>query len=342
MRILFIASGQSVPSTRFRILPYLPLLREAGHHCDVAFSFPQKYDHFRWLGWRASQFLKRSVRRWHAFLAARRKYDAIFIEREVFDDDTWDIEQRLRQSTSRLVLDVDDGVHLLHPKKFAEVAKMCDAAIAGNRYLQDELRPYCDDVSLIPTCVRLADYPLKPARQEDAPLTIGWIGTTHNVLFLNGCAAALREAAKSHDFRLLIVATNDQRLAEVDLQGVHVEFRNWSPEREIADLHEMDIGLMPLPADEPWMKFKCGLKLIQYLAVGTPGIASPIGINAEILEGDRVGRAASNHQQWLTAINELLCHATLRDDLGMSGRALVESQFSIEGNWRRLESILSS
>ncbi len=340
MRFLFVASGAAVPSTRFRVFPYLPLLRQAGHRCDVACSFPQKYDYFPTIGWRASQLLKRTTRHWHAMQARLRHYDAIVIEREVFDDDSWNIEAKLRRCTGRLVLDVDDGIHLLHPEKFAAVARMCDAAIGGNRYLEEVLRPLCPEVHGIPTCVRLSDYPQRQLPPTTAKPTVGWIGTTHNVEFLAVCAAALRHAAAEIPFRLLVIAPSPEHLAELDLSGVEVDYRRWDPNTEVALLQEMDIGLMPLPAGQPWMKYKCGLKLIQYLAVGTPGIASPIGVNDEILAGDAVGRRATTEAEWRTALVELLSDAEKRQQLGRAGRELVAASYSIEANWRRLEAIL--
>lgn len=342
MRFLFIASGRSVPSTRFRILPYLPLLEQAGHRCDVAYSFPEKYDYFKAIGWRASQRLKRLTRRWQSMLAGMRNYDAIVIEREVFDDDTWDVEARLGGCTNRLILDVDDGIHLLHPDKFHHIARMCDAAIAGNEHLAEVLRPHCSTVHLLPTCVRIAEYPPRDATSHGTSVpTVGWIGTTHNVAFLTVCAAALRGVARELPFRLLVVATSDERLPEVDLEGVDVEFRKWNPATEIDDLHQMDLGLMPLPADDPWMKYKCGLKLIQYLAVGIPAIASPVGVNAEILAGNAVGRAAESEAEWTAALQELLREHDLRSRLGAAGRKLVEVNYSIESRWKTLELILA-
>lgn len=341
MRFLFVVSGKDVPSTRFRILPYLPLLEKAGHTCDVAYSFPQKYDYFKVIGWRLSQALKRSVRHWQAFVASRKNYDAIIIEREVFDDDTWNIEAKLRKATRRLVLDVDDGVFLLHPEKFERIATMSDVAIAGNRFLAEYLTDRCSRVEQIPTCVKLADYPQRsPEQQRESNPVVGWIGTTHNVAFIQVAAPALRQLAKANNFRLLIVAPSDQRLSELDLAGVNVEFRKWNPVTEVDDLLQMDLGVMPLPADQEWMKYKCGLKLIQYLAVGIPGIASPIGVNETILQGGLVGRAASNDGQWKAALEELIQSVSTRQQLGSAGRSLVEKAYSIEGNVSKLERIL--
>lgn len=342
MRFLFVASGRSTPSTRFRIEQFLPPLRAAGHRCDVAYSFPPKYDYFPWLGWRLSQRLKRMVRHKDAWLARRRKYDAIVIEREVFDDDTSELEAQFRQATSRLALDVDDGVFLRHPEKFETVARMCDVAIAGNHCLRQYLQGLCQQVVLIPTCIDMDQYPQRPRPDASVKPVVGWIGTTHNVAFLSVAAAALRNIARRIPFRLLVVATTAERLPEIDLSGVDVEFRAWDPNREVADLQEMDIGLMPLPDDQDWMKYKCGLKLLQYLAVGSPGIASPIGVNAEIMRDENVGRLAASDQQWEDALAELLTDANLRMELGAAGRKLVQQQFSIEANWRVLEQALTA
>lgn len=341
MRFLFVVSGKDVPSTRFRILPYLPMLQQAGHTCDVAYSLPQKYDYFPAIGWRLSQLLKRAVRHVQAQLAQSKNYDAIVIEREVFDDETWNIEEKLRRATNRLIIDVDDAIFLLHPTKFDRIVRMCDAAVGGNRFLTDYLQTRCAQVVQIPTCVRLSEYPLRdPSAQRSQRPVIGWIGTTQNVAFLSVAARALRRAAAKHPFRLVVVAPSPERLAELELSGVDVDFHKWHPRTEVALLSDMDFGLMPLPADQEWMKYKCGLKLIQYLAIGIPGIASPIGVNEEILLGQRVGRAASNEHQWYAAIEELIDSPALRQELGRAGRTTVEQHYSIEGNWKRLEQVL--
>ena len=40
---------------------------------------------------------------------------------------------------------------------------------------------------------------------------------------------------------------------------------------------------MPLPSDK-WSEGKCGFKLIQYMALGIPAVASPVGVNSIIIE----------------------------------------------------------
>ncbi len=343
-RFLFITSGRRDPPTRFRVLPYLPFLRSAGHHCVVAHSFPTKYAQFPLLGrdltWRLPP-IRRYFRGWDAFFAERNCYDTIFLEREVFNDTTWDVEQRLRRATPRLVLDVDDGIFLTFPEKYAHIAALSDCVIAGNQNIAEYTAGLCSRVELIPTSILWSDYPPKSSRPVSAAgPTIGWIGLGSNLPLLSVAAEGLRRLATEISFRLLLITSDLQRLQGVDLSGVRVELRRWQPGREAEALHEADVGIMPLPPDDPWMRYKCGLKLIQYLAVGIPGVASPVGVNTEILAGETAGRLAATPNQWRNALHELLTQPELRRQLGAAGRQLVKERYTIESQWRRLEQIL--
>ena len=110
MRVLFLTSGNRTPSTRFRILPYIPFLQANGIRCRVASSFPQKYDYLPWLGFRPSQRLKRLTRWLHLLESKVRSFDVVYLERELFDNDTTDMEQRFRRVARKLIYDLDDAV----------------------------------------------------------------------------------------------------------------------------------------------------------------------------------------------------------------------------------------
>ena len=68
-------------------------------------------------------------------------------------------------------------------------------------------------------------------------------------------------------------------------------FLPWTAARESDALREMDAGLMPLP-DTEWARGKCAFKLLLYYATGIPAVASPIGMNAEVLGMAEAGHAA--------------------------------------------------
>lgn len=340
MNILFLTSGPHVPSTRYRVLQYVPHLRSLGHRCTVAHSFPPKYDELPALGWRLSQQLKRLVRLAHLARARLGHYDVVCIERELFADGTWSMEQRFRRAARRLVLDVDDAIFLEHPEKFERIAGMCDLVIAGNRFLQEKIAPLNPSVVVIPTCVELRDSPQKQTDETAASRAVlGWIGTSSNLKFFGEIAPALRELAGTRDFELRIIADTDAPLRNIDLSGIDVRFIRWREETAPRQVAGFDVGLMPLTDDE-WTRYKCGFKIIQYMAAGVPAVASPVGVNADIIRHGENGFLAATTAEWAELLRLLIDNPGLRQRMGAEGRRTAEREFSVEANLDRFVAAL--
>lgn len=339
MKILFLSSGAHVPSARFRILPYLSHFRSEGHKCVLANSFPEKYDYFPWMGFRPSQLLKRSVRWWHWLKARLSSFDVVFIDREIFDDASTEMEQRFRECCGRLVLDLDDAVFLRHAEKFDVLLKMSDLVVCGNRFLLEKVAPQNDRLLHVPTCVDMNDYECRSFNSTSEVPVVGWMGTTGNLKYLDVAADALREIAARHAFELRIVVPDVSSL-QADLTGVNVVHEPWSPSREVTQLQAMDVGLMPLFPDQEWDIYKCGLKLIQYLAVATPGIAAPVGVNTEIIDDNQNGFVAQETSEWVDALDSLLSDPVARKKKGLRGRETVRQKYSIQANYPVLRDAL--
>lgn len=128
---------------------------------------------------------------------------------------------------------------------------------------------------------------------------------------------------------------------KVELPGVPVEYCTWNEATEVALLRTLDVGIMPL-VDSPWERGKCGLKLIQYMACGLPVVASPVGVNAQIVRHGENGFLASTPQEWEAALAHLLMCPSLRQRMGASGRALVENQYTVQVQAPRLAKLLRS
>ncbi len=337
MNVLFLISGYSIPSSRFRVLAFVPYLRRLGIRCSVRAAVPPKYDYYPAIGWRASQRLRRLVWWLHWLEARWKRFDTVVIQRELFDDDTWSMEARFRRVAPRLVLDVDDAVFLRHPRKFEQLARLCDRVIVGNQYLAEYVGRLNPDVVVIPTCVDLKRYPSKPRpARPDQTVVLGWIGTTGNLAYLSVVAPALRRLARRYQFRLHLVAGSSAPLSRLDLSGVTVSFTRWSAENEVRCLSSFDIGLMPLFAQSEWDRYKCGLKLLQYMAVGIPGVATPVGVNADIVRHGENGFLARTDEEWEAVLSELLERPELRQRVGQEARRTVERHYSLEANLPKL------
>ncbi|QDV20131.1 Glycosyl transferases group 1 [Gimesia panareensis] len=340
MRVLFLISGKNVPSSRFRVLNYLPWLQQAGISCTVLASYPEKYEHIPWLGYRLSYLLKRITRYVHYLYACLSPFDLIFIEREIFDIPAYDMELLFLNRPAKSVLDIDDAIFLRYPEKFQTLAAKVDLLIAGNQNLVDEARKYNDQVRLLPTSVITSKYPLKDYSQPPpGKPVIGWTGLDTNIPNLQLVVPALNRLAEKFEFTLCIISATPEPIAELALDGMEVRHVVWQPETEYQDLSAFDIGIMPL-ADDEWSRFKCGLKLLQYMALGIPAVASPVGVNAEIIEQGVNGFCAESTEGWYASLEQLLTAPELRKQIGLSGRKTVEEQFDVERNSQRLKQFL--
>jgi len=96
-------------------------------------------------------------------------------------------------------------------------------------------------------------------------------------------------------------------------------------------LQKIDIGIMPLPDDE-WSKGKCGLKGLQYMALGIPTVMSPVGVNKKIIYDGENGLLASGTNEWVDKLSILIDSKELRETIGREGRNTVVSKFSVEAN----------
>ena len=220
---------------------------------------------------------------------------------------------------------------------------MSDLIIAGNRFLKEYLSQFNSNIVIIPTCIDTDVFVQKsgttPAGQ---PCVIGWMGTTFNLNYLKLVAPALRNLATRVDFELKLIAPEAEPLAAIDLTGVQVRFEKWNGDTEVEQLAECDIGLMPLFLEDDWNKFKCALKLLQYMSIGIVGVASPVGVNADIIRHGENGFVCNNVGEWEDVLFRLVQDPELRIAVGHAARETVVNEYSIQANLPRLVECLQA
>lgn len=309
----------------------------------LASSFPQKYDYFRAIGFRPSQMLKQATRWLHWLTSRCRRDDIVVIDREIFDSPDLTFEERFRWTAKRLVLDLDDAVFLRYPEKFERLIRFADLVICGNAFIEEWVQERNASTIVIPTCVEMARYPQKDwSVTTGRPVRIGWIGTTANLRYFEVVAPALRQLAVRYDFEFRVIVPDAAPLAELNLTGVNVCPVTWDKACEVDQLSEIDIGIMPLFQTDDWDRYKCGLKLVQYMAVGMPAVASPVGVNGSIVSPGVNGFLAANDNEWTDSLQRLLEDAELRESIGTGARETVRTGYSIEANFPRYEAALKN
>lgn len=340
MKILLLSKySRKGASTRLRLLQYLPFLETDGFQITVTSLFDDQYlDQLYRNGKRAPlRMLMLYLRRLFVLLSAFR-YDLIWIEKEIFPYMPAFAERVLYWLGKRYVVDYDDAIFHNYDlsgnpvlrrvlgRKIDVVMRYASCVVAGNDYLVSRAKAagaVC--VELVPTVVDASRYNLKESLAAAHPV-IGWIGSPSTQSYVVDIAPALTSLCQKHNARLLLVGASADIASE--FPGLDVEVASWSEESEADLIAQMDIGIMPLP-DGPWEKGKCGYKLIQYMACGIPVIASPVGVNVDIVGASQCGLLAANVVDWELALAKLLESPERRIQLGSAGRKAVESWYSL-------------
>ncbi|MCK4846809.1 MAG: glycosyltransferase family 4 protein, partial [Deltaproteobacteria bacterium] len=91
-----------------------------------------------------------------------------------------------------------------------------------------------------------------------------------------------------------------------------------------------------------WTRGKCAFKLLQYMSSGISAVASPVGVNTEVIDEGVNGLLAVNESEWLDAISKLIEDAGLRKGLGKEARKTIEERYSLRVNAPKLLNVLKA
>lgn len=243
-------------------------------------------------------------------------------------------------------LDVDDAIWLTNKglaKDNCFLVKEASIIIAGNNYLADWFSKYNPRVSVVPTGVDTTKFvPLRKTTPQLRPrrFTVGWIGTSGNLVYLYEIQKALGNFLKRYtDTRLLVVSNTMPSFDSLPSEKVH--FVQWSEDMEVEAIQSMDVGIMPL-ADDEWTRGKCSFKMLQYMACGIPVVASPVGMNRDVLSMKEVGLGPKSQDDWTDALDFLFKNRELAQKLGQNGRALVIERFDSRVISKKLAQLFAS
>lgn len=351
MKILLLSRYDTLPApSRYRFYQYLPFVRANGIHVTVAPLLDNQFARRHYAERRKpliavpKLYIKRIVN-----LLQASQFDVVWLEKEALPWIPAWVEKALGLNRVPYVVDYDDAVFVAYneqqPKlvryflgdKVRDLMRGAAVVIAGNRYLALYARDAgAARVDILPSVVDIHRYPPSSRRGRDT-FTMGWMGAPMNSKHLGPIGSALSSICLGGKSKLNLVGG-----WPVDFPtGLAVEYLPWSESTEIQQLQSFDVGIMPLN-DGPWERGKCGLKLVQYMAAGLPVVASPVGVNKEIVEHGVNGFLANTVSEWETALTMLRDDPTLRERMGSAGRAKVEREYSLQVTAPRLVSLLRS
>jgi glycosyltransferase involved in cell wall biosynthesis len=341
VRVVFFVQGERVPAARARGFAVARLLEAEGIACSVRVPRPSVYGDTRLPG------LLRKPRALYLPLAALarlahlrdlRADDIVFFQRPMVELPTTLLE-RLAARGRRTVFDFDDAIFERRTvrAKFKRLVALADRVVAGNGYLAAAAGEPGKTV-VIPTAVDADRWCAQPARDaRGADVVVGWTGLSSNYRQLATAADGIARALRRTGARFLVISDAPPPPA---LAALRPEFVRWRAETEIADLARIDVGVMPLP-DGPYERGKCAYKLIQYMALARPGVASPVGANCEVVSDGVDGFLPADAPAWEEAIARLVTDPGLRRQVGERARARVEGAYSLRAVLPRYKALIA-
>jgi len=217
-------------------------------------------------------------------------------------------------------------------RRFDAMLPYYQLVVAGNSYLADHVRLHNKSVTVIPTPVDTRRFSQRAAAPRNDRFTIGWVGAGEQHLeHLRLLLEPLLQVSAHHPISTRIIGmigSGSINALFSPYDALHYRPTDFLPEEElIEEIKRFDVGVMPL-TDNAWTRGKCGYKTLLYMACGVPSIASPVGVNRDIIDHGVNGFLATTAGEWATAIEFLITHPAECARIGEAGRKTIEQRFS--------------
>jgi glycosyltransferase involved in cell wall biosynthesis len=210
------------------------------------------------------------------------------------------------------------------------------------------VKKYNKNAFLIPTSADLSRYsPCNVVHRGDC-VRLGFVGSPSTNNYLRLTLNPLQTLAKSHDLELRVISASscteyrpfNSLFENFERNGVKVKLIPWSLNDEYCQLQNIDIGLAPL-TNGKWERYKCGFKVINYMAAGIPPVASDVGEHRYIIRDGVNGFLCKDENDWVNKLKRLIEDEKLRQYIGLNASKTVEEKYSMERNAWILARILS-
>ena len=297
-------------------------LKRSDINCDLVYGYGKRV---------YATFLLKLMR--HDIIYFQKRYSGIDIKLNKF----------ARLFGKKTIFDIDDApggtkLSIKAEKQAIEMIKTSSAVIVGSHKLREFAQNFNKHVYLVPSSINLSYYRPNQKKKNENNIVLGWIGNGINYKNdLQLLIKTLKKLAQKHNhLRLVLVGALDQKEIHQKFNAIKnirveiVDSIEWANPMTIpAAISNFDIGLYPL-LDNEYNRYKCGFKALEYMGMGIPVVASPIGENKFIIENGKDGFLASSEKEWEESISYLIRNENTRKKMGKKGKNKIEINYSIE------------
>lgn len=312
--LAILTSDPDGPVVRHRFRAYAPALERRGVHLAI-------------VPWPKSNAMRREA------LERVGRADATIVSSRLL---TVRDVGRVRERAKRLGFDFDDALpyrdsrrgasrSFTRRRRFAAIVRAADRVTCGNPYLARLATEQGGEATVLPTAVEVGERPQATPPEKGLP-AIGWIGSHATIGYLEERAVVFSAlVASGRSYRLRVIADAEPSFPP----GVAVEPVRYTEHSWEAALAGVRFGLAPL-SDDAWTRGRCGLRLLQTLAVGRPCVASAVGVQTEQVRHGETGWLALDREGFLEGMVALFDDPDRCRVMGEAGFEDVKSRWSVE------------
>jgi glycosyltransferase involved in cell wall biosynthesis len=288
----------------------------------------------------------------------REKADIIVAQRTCMPAPS-SLYQILVKEGRRLVFELDDDLFTIDPrhnphavvfrqhevrKLLAENLRAASLVTVTTEALADQVYKYNPNVAVLPNYLPAStlDIPVPTRRVPpgDGTVVVGWGGSpTHEQDWMQTARAVSQTLVEHPHVRMRFLGTQYAR----GLPRGSVDFLTWTRdiEQHYRRVSKFDVGLAPL-TNTTFNKAKSWLKVVEYMMLGVPAIASPLPEYKALITNGTDGFLAKNPADWERILRELVNDAELRQIVGLKAREKARAELTIEGNITKWEQAYAS
>ena len=269
-------------------------------------------------------------------------YDAVLVYREAAIVGP-ELVERLVARRKPIIYQLDDPLYVPYRSpwsgwltylkffgKVGRIAGMSKVVIVNSSHHREYVSRFNSNVWQIPSVVDADVYQPLGHGGGNGRVCIGWSGSATTVGNLQLIASPLGQIARRPDVRIQLVGVVEPPFSDFEVTALP-----WRAETEVADLRALDVGLLPAPVTE-WNKRKFFMKLVQYMALGIPGVCSPVGSNPEVVEHGLTGFLADTPEEWVRSMERLVADRDLREEMSVRAAEVAHRRYTLQANAEKI------
>lgn len=226
-----------------------------------------------------------------------------------------------------------------------ELLKIADRVTVTTDTIANEVKPYNENVVIIPNYLDMELWDRLPAKNEGRMLRLGWMGSVTHREDLMMVMPAIKEILKRHTNVQFVICGDPYFLRELqdvprqqwEYIDATIDFYKWPAKARTMSL---DIGIAPL-TDTHFNRGRSFLKYLEYAMTGASGVYSMVAYSEAVRQGE-TGLLAATPEEFGEAIEQLIIDTPLRNRIRKEARRDVRRHFDIKRHISEYDELFSA